>query len=977
MVEKKSEEKKDSVSEDAIQKKEDGKIVDQKAGKGTNEEDNELSEEDRLKKEELALLVTRAQDNDEGVRKLALETIRSEIRSATSSMTSVPKPLKFLREHYLPLKSFHATLPQSETKVFLSDILSVLAMTMAEEGSRESLAFKLQGSSDAPDTWGHEYVRSLCGEIGQEYSARVELLDASADDNAKKEAVKDLMILVNQIVPFLLANNAQPEAVDLLMEVESLGMLSEFVNENTFERVCLYLQTCSSYLPEEEDTEALHVAANMYRKCNRPCQAMRIALRLRNVSMMEQIFAAADEVTQKQLAFDLARHNVVLSEIDGVEVDESLTEIMGNAKLSEFFLTLAKDLEVMEVKQPEDIYKSHLVDSRAGSSALSSNVDSARNNLASTFVNAFLNMGFGTDKLVTEEETKWIYRNRDHGMMSATASLGMILLWDVDGGLTKIDKYLYSMEEYVKAGALLAIGIVSAGVRSDVDPALALLSEHLEGSDAPEGSSTCTRSGAVLGLGIAYAGSCREDVLELLVPILADGSLSGELVAFAALSLGLIFVGSANADLASTLLQVISERVEASESVFLRDGLLVRLLPLALGLVFLGRQDACEAVVESIRAIIESVVVRGVCTTTLEACAYAGSGNVLKIQSFLSVCSEHVPEPKESEESEHEEPGTNMETDAAVQNGSETSRGNLDAGREAGSDEAGAEEKSGSAGEGSNAPSSSETASDADLRDVGLAAQQGAAVLGVAMVAMQEEIGVDMAMRMCGHLLQYGAPPVRRAVPLAYGLLSVSNPQIIIMEALSKLTHDADAEVVQSAILALGLIGAGTNNSRVAGLLRQLSSYYAKDHRQLFTVRIAQGLLHAGKGLVTLNPIHSERMLMNPVCMGGLLTVLFSAFDMKSTLLSKHHYLLYVLSLSVKPRMLFCVDEDTLEAKNVSVRVGQAVDTVGQAGRPKTITGFQTHSAPVLLSAGERAELATEEFIPSAASVLENVVLIR
>jgi len=36
------------------------------------------------------------------------------------------------------------------------------------------------------------------------------------------------------------------------------------------------------------------------------------------------------------------------------------------------------------------------------------------------------------------------------GMMSTTASLGLILLWDVDGGLTQIDKYLYSSEDYIK-----------------------------------------------------------------------------------------------------------------------------------------------------------------------------------------------------------------------------------------------------------------------------------------------------------------------------------------------------------------------------------------------------------------------------------------------------------------------------------------------------------------------------------------------
>ena len=60
--------------------------------------------------------------------------------------------------------------------------------------------------------------------------------------------------------------------------------------------------------------------------------------------------------------------------------------------------------------------------------------------------------------------------------------------------------------------------------------------------------------------------------------------------------------------------------------------------------------------------------------------------------------------------------------------------------------------------------------------------------------------------------------------------------------------------------------------------------------------------------------------------------------------------------------MLVTFDED-LNPLPVTVRVGQAVDVVGQAGKPKTITGFQTHTTPVLLAYGERAELATEECI--------------
>ena len=43
-------------------------------------------------------------------------------------------------------------------------------------------------------------------------------------------------------------------------------------------------------------------------------------------------------------------------------------------------------------------------------------------------------------------------------MLSAAASLGLILLWDVDAGLTQIDKYLYSPEDHIKVSVTVAIG---------------------------------------------------------------------------------------------------------------------------------------------------------------------------------------------------------------------------------------------------------------------------------------------------------------------------------------------------------------------------------------------------------------------------------------------------------------------------------------------------------------------------------------
>jgi 26S proteasome regulatory subunit N1 len=49
---------------------------------------------------------------------------------------------------------------------------------------------------------------------------------------------------------------------------------------------------------------------------------------------------------------------------------------------------------------------------------------------------------------------------------------------------------------------------------------------------------------------------------------------------------------------------------------------------------------------------------------------------------------------------------------------------------------------------------------------------------------------------------------------------------------------------------------------------------------------------------------------------------------------------------------------------------------VGQAGKPKSITGFQTHTTPVLLNVKDRAELATDEYLAHT-NVLEGIVVLR
>ena len=57
-----------------------------------------------------------------------------------------------------------------------------------------------------------------------------------------------------------------------------------------------------------------------------------------------------------------------------------------------------------------------------------------------------------------------------------------------------------------------------------------------------------------------------------------------------------------------------------------------------------------------------------------------------------------------------------------------------------------------------------------------------------------------------------------------------------MMDMLSKLTYDTDQQCAINAILAQGIIWSGTNNSRLAGSLRTLASYYNRDPNALFMV---------------------------------------------------------------------------------------------------------------------------------------------
>lgn len=103
--------------------------------------------------------------------------------------------------------------------------------------------------------------------------------------------------------------------------------------------------------------------------------------------------SCTDPVTLKQMAFMLGRQR---NPFDTSDTD--LYKIISNEKLHEHFKGLARDLDVLEPKHPESIFKSHLEEKK---NTMAAHIDSAKQNLATTYVNAFVNAAYGKDLLIT------------------------------------------------------------------------------------------------------------------------------------------------------------------------------------------------------------------------------------------------------------------------------------------------------------------------------------------------------------------------------------------------------------------------------------------------------------------------------------------------------------------------------------------------------------------------------------------------
>lgn len=160
-----------------------------------------------------------------------------------------------------------------------------------------------------------------------------------------------------------MANNAENDAIDLLLIVDKLEDVKGYVTDLNFSKVYMYLSAVCGYSSDQDElVKILTILYDISLKLSEYTIALRVAIKLDDRSKIDEVFKECpDSLIRKQLAFNAARQKIYIPGLD-----EEDNDIISNKLLSKFYLELAKDLEVEDPKSPKDVFKVHLEENYKG-----------------------------------------------------------------------------------------------------------------------------------------------------------------------------------------------------------------------------------------------------------------------------------------------------------------------------------------------------------------------------------------------------------------------------------------------------------------------------------------------------------------------------------------------------------------------------------------------------------------------------------
>ena len=91
----------------------------------------------------------------------------------------------------------------------------------------------------------------------------------------------DLITIVDKIIPYFIANNAEHDAIDLMLIVDKLEDIKQFVTQSNFSKVNMYLAAFCAYCSDQDElVKVLNILYDICLKLSEYTIALRVAIKL-------------------------------------------------------------------------------------------------------------------------------------------------------------------------------------------------------------------------------------------------------------------------------------------------------------------------------------------------------------------------------------------------------------------------------------------------------------------------------------------------------------------------------------------------------------------------------------------------------------------------------------------------------------------------------------------------------------------------
>ncbi|TBU12896.1 regulatory subunit of 26S proteasome [Hamiltosporidium tvaerminnensis] len=933
------------------------------------------------KQDEIELILTRLSEASPQIQTTSLQCLQNLI--TTSPIVFNHPSLKQTLTDILPSLD-------TQNQKYLSDLLSFLYVV--EENDR-SLHYRLNGGVVPIYTCNHQYVVKLLHsileisprtsvedipvnelrEIAKHYNIIMSSSTSSSTSNTSSSSVSlpppsslppssslplnnlsnNLLILAVECISFLFSHNSECEGIDFLLELNLLFLVTEYINSHNFQRIRLYLSEMSYYIPIGHELISIYTEHKCY------VDLLLLHLKSNDISHCIHVFNMdMPYKTRLQCAFILGRLGLGDRLLGCVNNTPLITAALSNTLLSKTLNFVFEDLEITPPK--------HITEFIKGTNLLKQDKDLALKSFVSVCIsNGLVHMGYTRDLLFFPGEEDSHEHQIEAGLLksdrteliSLLGSMGLIYSF-TGKGIEIFNDAIFNGGPFRKMGGILGMAIAQGKLYDESHTLMAIVND-LESTE-----SFIEKLVILLSINIVYCNTNNEMAAEFIVDFISCTD-SSEVIGY-----GIFVLGSVKCGVGDTSIFVIMR--ELLSKIDVSNGFYSYAL-LGMGLLFLG------------------------CGGEILADQFGLSISEIQNQAVISNCGD-IEEEIKSEESENKYFGSKSENKSGNRSGNKSenksgnkfenkSGNNKDNNKPNNKDNKDTKHKdnndenilhsSDNFIEGENSFSflprpvqviikgcvfvgtGNTTLIESILSECISCMDDkiliACSFISIALISMGDDLCVKMVFRLLTSSCLLESGYVKQMVNICLALLFPSTCDLDVIDFIGKQIHSPDEDIMLSAIGSLGVIGSGSNNSKISNLYESLYSYHGKNLKVIFLVKVVQGLLHLGKGIYGLKCWGYDKRVLFKRGIIGVLSYLW-LFIGDGSLGVKYPFMLYNIVTGVSPKYVVTVDEEGNYLKG-GVKVGNDVNVVGVAGHPRRICGVQVHNLPVILGEGERAEV--------------------